>query len=280
MNSEILGLCQISDDEWEILRRQFGERSRKPGPGRPPTPTRVCVQALFLKLCSYVPARKHTLMLGVCYDTLRERVEEWIRDGVFVRLWGSSVQTYDDLVGLKLDELIVDGCIVTARNGGEKTGPSPVDRGKKACKRSVLSDGAGVPLGIVSAGANINDQSVLAETIESSIVKLPVGAALHADRGYRGAPAANAAAERGVRLVVPEKDEASSHRAKRHAIENLNQRHNRFFALKHRAERRADYYDALLMLAAAIITFRLCSWALARPRQHTRYSRLRGPPRE
>jgi hypothetical protein len=47
--------------------------------------------------------------------------------------------------------------------GGEKTGPNPTDRAKRA-KRSVLSEGAGVPIGLARDGANRNDHKLLTET--------------------------------------------------------------------------------------------------------------------
>ena len=42
--------------------------------------------------------------------------------------------------------------------GGGKTGPNPTDRGKAGTKRSVLTDGRGLPLSLVTAGANRHDK--------------------------------------------------------------------------------------------------------------------------
>ncbi len=41
--------------------------------------------------------------------------------------------------------------------GGKLSGRSPVDRGKQGTKRSVVTDGRGIPLAPVSAGANRHD---------------------------------------------------------------------------------------------------------------------------
>jgi len=131
VNSRILGSYQISDDEWEILHNYFPERKRKPGPGRPPLSARVCVSAFLLKMGTYVPARKHTLMLGVCYDTLRECLQEWIEAGVFEKLWGLSIQTYDELVGLKLNDLIMDGCITPPVMAAKARGAAPLIAAKR-----------------------------------------------------------------------------------------------------------------------------------------------------
>ena len=40
----------------------------------------------------------------------------------------------------------VDSSYVRARGGGEKTGPSPVDRRKKGSKHHAVVDGGGIPL--------------------------------------------------------------------------------------------------------------------------------------
>lgn len=48
----------------------------------------------------------------------------------------------------------MDGCTTKAPSGGEKAGRSLVDRGKQGLKRAFASDSCGVPLGIISDGAN------------------------------------------------------------------------------------------------------------------------------
>jgi transposase len=40
---------------------------------------------------------------------------------------------------------------------GAHTGPSPVDRGKKGCKRHIISDPIGIPLIVVCTPANVRD---------------------------------------------------------------------------------------------------------------------------
>jgi hypothetical protein len=52
-------------------------------------------------------------------------------------------------------------------------GKNPTDRGKTGTKRSVLTDGGGVPIGLAVEGANRNDFSMTRETIESIPVKRP-----------------------------------------------------------------------------------------------------------
>ena len=55
----------------------------------------------------------------------------------------------------------MDSCITMAPCGGEKAGRSPVDRGKRGIKRSVVVDGKGIPLGSVCAPGNLHDSPLL-----------------------------------------------------------------------------------------------------------------------
>ena len=66
----------------------------------------------------------------------------------------------------------VDGCITKAPCGGERAGPSPVDRRKGGLKRSVATEDYGIPLGIASAGANRHDSPLLAPTLQAAANQL------------------------------------------------------------------------------------------------------------
>ena len=70
--------------------------------------------------------------------------------------------------------------------GGERAGPSPVDRRKGGLKRSVASDGYGIPLGIASAPANRHDSPLLAPTLQAASRQLdhilPENRSCHLDR--------------------------------------------------------------------------------------------------
>jgi hypothetical protein len=61
---------------------------------------------------------------------LRRRRDEWIELGLMERLRDIFLDTYDRLVGLELGDVAIDRCITKAPCAGEKTGESPVDRGK------------------------------------------------------------------------------------------------------------------------------------------------------
>jgi len=79
------------------------------------------------------------LVLGAAYEriadttcsetTIRRRRDEWITAGAFDSLEQLCLEAYDQVAGLDLADITVDGCIVKAPCGGEAAGKSPVDRG-------------------------------------------------------------------------------------------------------------------------------------------------------
>jgi hypothetical protein len=64
-------------------------------------------------------------------------------------------------------------------------GRSPVDRGKQGLKRSTLTDATGVPVHVVTAGANRHDAPLLGPTLAGLDVwgADPPGTTVHLDRG-------------------------------------------------------------------------------------------------
>lgn len=61
--------------------------------------------------------------------TIRSRRDEWIAAGILDELEQIVLATYDQIVGLDLADVTVNGQITKAPCGGEATGKSPVDRG-------------------------------------------------------------------------------------------------------------------------------------------------------
>ena len=96
------------------------------------------------------------------------------------------MDAYDRIVGLVLDQIIVDGCITKAPGGGQRAGRSPVDRGKQGMKRSSMTDGYGIPLDRALAGANRHDSPLLAATLDKlgELGPLPGDIRVHLDAGY------------------------------------------------------------------------------------------------
>jgi hypothetical protein len=132
--------------------------------------------------CGYRRIADHTCSA----TTLRRRRDEWISTGVAERLRLEVLAAYDQLFGLELEQLAVDGCTTKAPCGGQTAGPSPVDRRKQGLKRSVAVEAGGIPLAAVPAPANQRDDGLLAATLDALEVvgPLPAQPVVDLDAGY------------------------------------------------------------------------------------------------
>jgi hypothetical protein len=64
-----------------------------------------------------------------CSDrTIRRRLKTWAALGIGEQVHALALRAYDQMIGLELGDVAVDGCITKAPCGGECAGPSPVDR--------------------------------------------------------------------------------------------------------------------------------------------------------
>ena len=201
----------------------------------------------------------------VSATTMRSRRDEWIAAGVFDAIEQHALDAYDQIVGLDLAHVAVDGCIVKAPCGGENTGRSPVDRGKSGLKRSVLVEGAGVPLGVVLAGANRNDSPLLRPTLEHLGrleqrfgIGLPDEMTVHLDAGYDSKITRDLLDELGMNAnITPKGQYVPIDHTRRWQVERTNSWHNRGFrALAIVTDRAAVVQAAWIALANAIITVR------------------------
>jgi transposase len=213
--------------------------------------------------------------------TMRRRRDEWIRLGVWERLRLACVDAYETMIGLDLAHLAVDGCTTKAPCGGECAGRSPVDRGKGGMKRSQLAEGAGVPLGTVSAPANTRDDALLGETLDAleDFPPLPAEVTVQLDAGYDDRPCREALDERGLRGDIASRGTpAPIQVGRRWVVERTHSWLNDFGKLRRCTERRRACVDAYLALAAAIVTVRAlyrAAWYLYRWHSRPRSPRIR-----
>lgn len=81
--------------------------------------------------------------------------------GVTTDVLIAALAGYDRMLGLDLAHLSVDGLLMKSPCRGKVSGRSPVDRGKQGTKRSVVFNGGGIPVAMVSAGAHRHDSPLL-----------------------------------------------------------------------------------------------------------------------
>lgn len=150
---------------------------------------------------------------------------------------------------------------------GGKTGPNPTDRGKRGVKRSVLTDGRGIPLGVAVEGANRNDHKLMRATLEAVPVRRPRPTRrrpqhLCLDKGYDYAEPRALAQEFGFTLHLRTRGEEAKARrrartrARRWVVERTHSWLNRFRAILIRWNKKPGNYLALFHFACAIITWR------------------------
>jgi putative transposase len=250
---------------WDRLRTIIPVHKPSPNCGRPRSDDRRCAEAILYVLTTGIQWRA----LPRCFipaATAHDRFQEWTRDGVFGRLWKETLLYYDLVVGLRWTWQAMDGAMTKAPLGGEATGPNPTDRAKKGVKRSLQTDGAGIPIDLAVGPANRNDHKLMGETLQSRPVRPPRGTSQHMclDKGYDYGEAqeileANRFVahirSRGEEKIEMERNR--KRRPRRWPVERTHSWMNRFRRLLVRWEKKLANYLALAHLACAWITLRV-----------------------
>ena len=250
----------IIEPIWEQFRVLLPERTTNHPLGchRARVPDRVVFEKLVAVLvfgCAYWRIADEKCSAS----TLRRRRDEWIEAGVMDGLQQIVLGAYDRLIGLELADVSVDGCITKSPCGGKKSGRSPVDRGKQGIKRSTAVDGRGIPIGVISAGANRHDSPLLGSTLDAvqTSVGLPEHAKVHLDRAYDSGVTHRLLEERGLVGVIPEKGKRAPLTAGlRWLVERTNSWHNAHKKLVWCTEREERVIDFWIAFSNVIIVVR------------------------
>jgi hypothetical protein len=212
-----------------------------------------------------------------CSDrTIRRRLKTWAAAGIGEQVHALALRAYDQMIGLELGDVAVDGCITKAPCGGQRAGPSPVDRRKGGLKRSVATENYGIPLGIASAGANRHDSPLLAPTLTAAERQLggvlPEDRTCHLDAGYDSQPTRQLLDEQGFTSQIARKGTPAPIQAgRRWPVERTHSWMNGYGKLRRMTDRDATIIEFYLYLAAALVTVRqLIQRARTRYRWDTR----------
>ena len=147
-------------------------------------------------------------------------------------------------------------------------GKNPTDRGKIGTKRSVLTDGGGVPVGLAVEGANRNDFKMARETIESIPIARPEPTADHPqgmclDKGYDYDEVRDLLTEFGFTAHIRARGEEAKalkqeagFKARRWVVERTHRWMNRFRRVLIRWDKNVRHDLGFLHLACAFITYR------------------------
>jgi IS5 family transposase len=169
------------------------------------------------------------------------------------------LDAYDQMIGLELADISIDGCITKAPCGGDKAGKSPVDRAKQGTKRSTVVDANGIPLGAISAPANRHDSLLLEETLNTleTLGPLPEQVSVHLDRGYDSRSTRQKLEDRGLNSAISEKGKPAPLTAtKRWVVERTNSWSNAHKKLAWCTERRNPVIDFWMAFSEVVIIVR------------------------
>ena len=152
-------------------------------------------------------------------------------------------------------------------------GPNPTDRAKRGVKRSLQTDGAGIPIGLWVAPANRNNFKLVNATLDSRPLLPPLSTSQHMclDKGYDYPEAREVLdAHEFVAHIRSRGEEAKEmernrkRRARRRDVERTHSWMNRFRRLFLQWERKVANYLALAQFARAWITYRAAGLFAAR----------------
>jgi len=196
-----------------------------------------------------------------CSDrTIRRRLSEWADAGIAQQVHALALWAYDLMIGLELDDVSVDGCITKAPCGGDRAGPSPVDRRKGGLKRSTATDGHGIPLGMASAGANRHDSPLLAPTLAAALTQvgsMPDEPTAHLDAAYDSGITRELLDQLGFNDDIARKGvPAPIQVGRRWVVERTNSWMNGYGKLRRCTDRNGRIVDFYLYLAAASVIVR------------------------
>jgi putative transposase len=165
-------IWEVSDDRWEIIRMILDEFDPPATTGRPRDDRRPILNAIIYRFRTGCQWNHLPKEFGD--DSKIHRVfQHWVKLDIFEKIWAELLTECDELAQVQWEWQAADGWLSKARLGGDKIGPNPTDRAKNGTKKSLLTDGAGGPLSIVIAPANVNDHKLLDETLDSIVIKRP-----------------------------------------------------------------------------------------------------------
>jgi putative transposase len=163
---------RVSDEFWEKVEALIPPAPSHAKGGRTRMDNRDAFAAMIYVLRTGIQWNALPRQMGAS-STVHDRYQEWERLGFFEELWRAGLVEYDELEGIEWEWQAIDGAMSKAPLGRGASGKNPTDRAKMGTKRSMLSDGAGIPLAVAVEGANRHDSKLLVATLEGLVVARP-----------------------------------------------------------------------------------------------------------
>lgn len=258
----------LPDALWEkvepLLPRPKRRRFRHPG--RQPLDRRRVLTGILFVLRTGIRWNDLPCELGCGSGSrCRRYLKAWHEARVWDRLHALLLAELDDAGAIDWSRAAVDGSFVRSLGGGSKTGPSPVDRGRKGSKHHAVVDPHSIPLGATTTAANVPDVTALPEVVDAvPEVRGRRGRRkrrprkLYGDRAYDSDPHRRRMRRRGIdphfaRRRTPHGSGLGKHRW---MVERFFSWLHRYRRLRLRTDRGDRMHDAFLKLATCLICLR------------------------
>jgi transposase len=258
----------LPDELWEVIEPLLPKWTPSPKGGQPPVTDRAVLTGILFVLKTGIPWEDLPCEMNWgCGMTCWRRLRAWQADGTWDKIPKVLLAKLRHADKIDWSRALIDSRFVRAAYGGEKTGPSPVDRSKPGSKHHGITDANGLPLASSVTAANRNDVTEMAPLVN----KLPevagkVGHPRHkpdawqGDLAYDSEPHREGLRQRGIEPVLPEKgiDEDKGLGETRWPVERTLAWIHQNRRLRIRYERRPDIHQAFLTLAC----IKICASAL------------------
>ncbi len=264
---------RVSDEFWEKVEPLIPPAPSHAKGGRSRMDDREAFAAMIYVLRTGIQWNALPREMGAS-STVHDRYQEWERLGFFEELWRAGLLEYDELEGIEWEWQAIDGAMTKAPLGRGATGKNPTDRAKMGTKRSMLTDGAGIPLAVAVEGANRHDSRLLVATLDGLVVARPAPEGeedspeqhLYLDAAYDSEPVRQELEARSYEPHISPADEkkrserkrARQHpggRARRWVVERTHSWLKRSRRLLVRWEKKTENYLGFIHLACAQLIF-------------------------
>jgi putative transposase len=140
-NNKTTSAFRISDELWTVLEPLLPKHvnTHRFGGGRPRKPERICADGIFYVLrtgCQWKALDETDICPG---STAHDRFQEWVKAGVFLKLWQAGVSQFDELQGIEWAWLSMDGAMTKAPLGGGEKWPQS-DRSRQVRRQAQPAD--------------------------------------------------------------------------------------------------------------------------------------------
>ncbi len=115
-----MGSQLVSDELWTEIESLFPVYEFSAKGGRPPIDNRTVFTCLMFVLKTGIPWEALPLELGASERTVRRRLREWSKQGLWTRILHQLLGRLRAMGRLDLVEVLIDGGLVKAPLGGQK----------------------------------------------------------------------------------------------------------------------------------------------------------------